>query len=166
MPGSRNSYYWDTCLFISWLADEKRPAGDMDGAREIIEQIKRRDGSIITSALTIAEVLSSKFPAGVFNLFEDLLKRTNITIVSVDRKIAKLAGDLRVHHEKERRKLKTPDAIHLATAIINGVSEFHTFDDGLMPLNGNVGGHKLIICKPSFNQPSLDLAGKHNTSVG
>ena len=157
MRGTKDSYYWDTCLFVSWLADEKRPSGDMDGVREIVAKVKKRDGSIVTSALTLAEVLPSKCPAGVFNLFEDLLKRTTFRVISVDRKIAKLAGDLRVHYEKDGKKLKTPDSIHLATAIINGVSEFHTFDAGILSLNGNVAGHKLIICKPSFKQPSLDL---------
>jgi len=157
MRGIRDPYYWDTCLFIAWLSDEIRPSGDMDGVREIIEMTKRRDVAVVTSALTLAEVLPSKFPAGVFNLFDDLLKRTTFRIISMDRKIARLAGDLRVHYEKEERRLKTPDAIHLATAILNGVSEFHTFDAQLLSLNGNLAGHRMPICKPSFRQPSLDL---------
>lgn len=157
MRGTRDTYYWDTCLFVSWLADEQRPSGDMDGVREIVSRFKRRDAAIVTSALTLAEVLPSKFPAGVFNLFDDLLKRAAFRVISVDRKIAKLAGDLRVHYEKDGKKLRTPDSIHLATAIINGVAELHTFDKDMLPLNGNVAGHKLVICKPSFKQASLDL---------
>jgi predicted nucleic acid-binding protein len=163
MRGTKDSYYWDTCLFVSWLADEQRPSGEMDGVREVISRVKKRDASLVTSALTLAEVLPSKYPTGVYNLFDDLLKRTTIRVVSVDRKIAKMAGDLRAHYEKEGKNLTTPDAIHLATAIINGVTEFHTFDNGkkkglgLLSLNGNVGGHKLVICKPTFKQPSLDL---------
>jgi len=66
--------------------------------------------------------------------------------------------------EFENRTLATPDAIHLASAIMNRATEFHTFDGGgvgkslgLLPLTGNVAGHKLTICKPQAKNPSLDL---------
>jgi hypothetical protein len=52
----------------------------------------------------------------------------------------------------------------LATAILYRVTEFHTFDNdgdakhlGLLPLSGNVGGNRLLICKPQARNPSLDL---------
>jgi hypothetical protein len=53
--------------------------------------------------------------------------------------------------------LKSPDAIHLATAILYRADEFHTFDDQLIGLSGNVGGHRLIVCKPETKSPELDL---------
>jgi hypothetical protein len=62
------------------------------------------------------------------------------------------------------KTLSVPDAIHLATAIQYRVDEFHTFDGegnsrylGLLPLSGNVGGHKLTICKPKARNPQFDL---------
>jgi len=168
MTGTKEIYYWDTCLFCSWLADEKRTSGDMDGVREIVSRVKKRDAGLITSALTLSEVLPSKYPTGTYDLFDDLLKRTTIKVVAVDRKIAKLAGELRAYYDTNpkdgKKQLATPDAIHLATAIINSVTEFHTFDSGeqrksigLLQLDGNVAGHKLVICKPKFRQPLLDL---------
>jgi hypothetical protein len=43
--------------------------------------------------------------------------------------------------------------------------EFHTFDSGgigkslgLLPLSGDVGGHRLVICKPQAKSPQLDPA--------
>jgi transposase-like protein len=54
-------------------------------------------------------------------------------------------------------KLKTPDAIHLASAILHRADEFHTFDETLIALSGNVAGHKLTICKPIAKNPELDL---------
>lgn len=54
-------------------------------------------------------------------------------------------------------KLKTPDAIHLVTAILHRADEFHTFDETLTALSGNVAGHRLTICKPIAKNSELDL---------
>jgi len=144
MPGARPIFYWDTCLFLAWIKDEERPTGEMAGVREIIDRVKRRGAVLVTSVLTSTEVLQSKLPAGVDNLFSGLMRR--IEQKSIDIKIAKLAHDLRDYYaqhadEFENKTLSTPDAIHLATAIIYRVNEFHTFDAkngrnslGLLPL--------------------------------
>lgn len=169
MIGNRDIYYWDTCTFCAWLADEQRKTGEMDGVREVVSRIKKRDASLVTSSLMLAEVLPSKYPAGVYNLLEGLLRRNNIQQQSVSIKIARFAGDIRDYYDRnpvdDKKKLATPDSIHLATAIICGVTEFHTFDNGekdkkfigLLQLDGNVAGHKLSICKPTAKQPQLDL---------
>ncbi len=163
MAGANPVYYWDTCLFLAWLQDENRKRDEMDGLREVITRYKRREVRLVTSVLTQVEVLQSKMPAGINNAFADLLKR--MTRVSVDIKIAALAHDIRDHYVKSGGKtLSVPDAIHLATAIQYRVDEFHTFDGegnsrylGLLPLSGNVGGHKLTICKPKARNPQFDL---------
>ncbi len=89
--------------------------------------------------------------------------------LGMDTKIAGLAHDLRDYYAANAaahsgKILSTPDAIHLATAIHYRVDEFHTFDNdgdakhlGLLPLSGNVGGHRLKICKPEAKNPQLDL---------
>jgi hypothetical protein len=66
--------------------------------------------------------------------------------------------------EFDGKTVSVPDAIHLATALIYRADEFHTFDGkngrntlGLLPLSGDVGGHKLTICKPVAKSPELDL---------
>ena len=167
MPGDSPLYYWDTCLFLAWLKDEERPTGEMDGVRELIELSRRREVRLMTSALTLVEVLSSKIPIGFDNLFNNLLKRINR--VSVDIKVAGVAHDIRNFYaarqaEFGNKTLSTPDAIHLATAILYRADEFHTFDDkgssknlGLIPLSGNVAGNRLTICKPVATRPQLDL---------
>ncbi len=158
MPGASPLYYWDTCLFLAWMKDEERPSGEMDGVREIIECSQRRDCRIITSVITSVEVLQATIPAGVDTLFHGLMRR--ISRVGVDTKVAQLAHDIRNHYQVSGsgKKLKTPDALHLATAILHRADEFHTFDaDDLIPLSGNVAGHKLTICKPKATSPQLDL---------
>ena len=144
MPGSRPLYYWDACLFLAWIKDEERPIGEMDGVREIIDLSKKRDAVIMTSVLTSVEVLAAKIPAGMDTLFQQLMRR--VQRVGIDTKIVTLAHDIRNQYTKMGDKtVATPDAIHLATAIIYRATEFHTFDQkgsrqslGLIPLSGNV----------------------------
>lgn len=167
MPGDSPLYYWDTCLFLAWLKDEERPTGEMDGVRELIDLSRRREIKLMTSTLTLVEVLSSKIPAGFDSLFTNLLKRVNR--VSVDIKVAGIAHDLRNYYASRQtefgnKTLSTPDAIHLATAILHRADEFHTFDNegssknlGLIPLSGDVAGNRLKICKPVATRPQLDL---------
>jgi predicted nucleic acid-binding protein len=166
MAGASPLYYWDTCLFLAWLNDEQRKTGEMDGVREIVARHKRREVRLCTSVITSVEVLESKIPAGLAPLFLDLMKR--ITRIATDPKVAAIAHGLRDHYAKAGGKmLTTPDAIHLATAILFRVDEFHTFDNdgsaktlGLLPLSGNVGGHRLTICKPEAKSPQLDFGKK------
>jgi predicted nucleic acid-binding protein len=167
MAGAEPIYYWDTCLFLAWIKDEQRPSGEMDGVREIIERFRRRECKIVTSVLTSVEVLDSRLPVGLKTLFYGLMKR--LGRLGMETKVAAMAHDLRDHYtarsaEFGGKTLSTPDAIHLATAILYRVTEFHTFDNdgnarnlGLLPLSGNVGGHGLIICKPKAKRPQLDL---------
>ena len=163
MPGNSPIYYWDTCLFLAWLKDEERPTGEMDGVRDIIERSKKRDARIMTSVLTTTEALSARIPAGMDTLFQQMMRR--VSRVGIDIKVASLAHDIRNYYAKGGGKtLSTPDAIHLATAIIFRVDEFHTFDGngsrkslGLLPLSGNVAGNRLAICKPETKRPQLDL---------
>jgi hypothetical protein len=56
--------------------------------------------------------------------------------------------------------LKPPDAIHLATACIANVGEFHTFDDRLLALDGvidRLDGTRLIIKKPAVPAPPAPI---------
>jgi predicted nucleic acid-binding protein len=174
MPGSNPLYYWDTCLFLAWIKDEERKTGEMAGVREIVARSKRRDVIIMTSAVTLTEVLTSRLPAGTANLFSGLLKR--VRVCGVDLKIARMAHDLRDWYiqkpdKYDKKTLSVPDAMHLATAIMYRANEFHTFDNdngnnslGLLPLSGDVAGHQLIICKPMAKAPELDLRKPKNGS--
>ena len=163
MPGKVPVYYWDSCLFLAWLKDEERKQGEMDGVREVVDRAKRREIIIITSVLTAVEVLSSKIPAGMDTLFKGMMKR--VTQIGMDIRVAGLAHDVRNYYVTQGGKtVSTPDAIHLATAILHRVNEFHTFDSdnsrgslGLIQLSGEVAGNKLTICKPEAKRPQLDL---------
>ena len=174
MAGAEPIYYWDSCLFVAWIKDEQRKSGEMGGVREIVERAKRREVKIVTSVLTLTEVLSGKIPVGMDTLFSGMMKR--VQRISVDIKVASVAHDLRDYYSTRKaefggKTLSTPDAIHLATAIIYRVTEFHTFDNdgdakslGLIPLSDNVGGNRLRICKPQAKNPVLDLRPPNPTT--
>jgi hypothetical protein len=56
--------------------------------------------------------------------------------------------------------LKPPDAVHLATACITSVDQFHTFDDRLLALDGQIDkadGTRLVITKPAVPAPPAPL---------
>src|SRR5271156_3977545 len=77
---------------------------------------------IMTSSLYMTEVLvkgdEERKKLGAFT------KRRNFQPIQVSDSVVERSKKLREHYVW----MKTPDAIHLATAIIYKASEFHTFD--------------------------------------
>lgn len=173
MPtGKDHIVYWDTCVFLAWMNDEKRPAGDMEGLGKIASLVERAEVILITSALTRAEILYSKTSAEAMKKYDSLLRRSNVVPQNLDLQIAKLTSELMDFYLNADFELLTPDAIHLATAIHYSAAEFHTFDGadeankprnkrykrcGLLKLDGNAGGHPLRIVRPSAEQYELNL---------
>jgi predicted nucleic acid-binding protein len=182
MPGRTRVFYWDACVFLAWLMDETRPPGEMEGIVDCVQAFESGRAGLATSALVFAEVSSARVSAQALDRFERLLRRRNVTVIDVGRRVARLAGELRDYYSaqvpkktgrkpgraKKAKTLSTPDAPHLATAILYDVDEFHTFDRrnkrnslGLLPLDGDVAGHKLAIKKPSADpQIPLDLRNR------
>jgi predicted nucleic acid-binding protein len=167
MPGT-DLYYWDSCLFLAWLRNETRADGEMAAVRSYVRKLQQRQIRLMASVLVYTEVVETKLPVGVDKQFFELLRRSNVSTVSVDIRVAQLARELRDYYYKQKDKyngktLSVPDSIHLATAILYKAKEFHTFDGsnkkslGLLGLNGDVGGHDLIICKPQDTQGELDF---------
>jgi predicted nucleic acid-binding protein len=169
MPGAKIKLYWDACVLLAWLKNEKRLPGEMEGLRDVVARIDSGEYILVASVLLRTEVLTSSLTPEAANKFEMVLRRGNVTVRNIDDRIATLASELRVYYENQKKidgrpSLATPDSLHLATAIHYRVDEFHTFDEkdkgngrGLLPLNGNVGGYRLMVCKPSVPQRSLGL---------
>ena len=159
-------YYWDACVFIAWITDEqKRSPIERDGLREIARQIHSNEARLITSIITITEVLQSYLTEEQSSIYEKFLRRRNCSQYPFDKKIADIGREIRDYYHNLNDRLPTiaqADTVHLATAIYYEVKEFHTFDEknifggkrkrkkrGLIPLSGNVAGkYGLKICKP------------------
>lgn len=163
-------YYWDTCVFIAWLKAESPPnrtADEAEGIREIVSKVETGRAKLITSTITTVELLECDLPVGAKELFEKLMQRRMMSAISADIRVTALASQIRNHYktspEFKNKTVCTPDAIHLASAILYKADEFHTFDRsnkkslGLLPLNNNVAGHELTIKKPSSRQMGITL---------
>jgi predicted nucleic acid-binding protein len=122
----------------------------MEGIEYCMDRIKNNEIKGITSVTTITEILPGKFPPGKYDLFErTITRRRNFEFIGKDIRISALTQEIRDYYSVLNKKIKTPDADHLATAIHYNVDALYTLDvDDLLPLNGNVAGRNLIICKP------------------
>lgn len=137
--------YWDSDCFLGWLKEE----ADKEAlCNSVLEEAESGSILIVTSALTIAEVLNLKGQSPiqkdnkekVVNLF----RNQYIAVRGVTRHIAEVARDYVWDNG-----VAPKDAIHVATALDADLSLFNTFDEGLLKKSGTLGNRvKLIISKP------------------
>lgn len=164
-------YYWDTCLFIAWLKNEKRDPGQMEGLQEAVDEFESDEAVIVTTIITKQEVLPGSLSKEQQEEFSNILKRKNMVVVEVTPPINDLSIKIRDFYYRSGRSTTTisvPDAIHLATAIIYKVDVFQTFDGaaggGLLQYDGNIAGHDLKIKMPFKEQQQLNLKYEKNKS--
>jgi predicted nucleic acid-binding protein len=136
--------YWDSDAFLGWLQEEPGKAELCEGT---IERAQNLEALIITSALTIAEVLwlrgAPPIPQEKAELVRKFFRRSYIRVRNVTRRISENAQEL-VWNDRIRPK----DAIHVATALDANVDALETFDEGLLKKSGSVGNPSLEIRKP------------------
>ena len=101
----------------------------MDGIAYVVEEWERGNVLLLTSTITRVEVLDCKLTGDQADKFRATLTRRSVQVVDVTTPISTLAHEIRAHYrDKPGFKVKTPDAIHLATAIAMGCHAFQTFD--------------------------------------
>jgi len=148
--------YWDACTFLGWLSGESDKVDKCKGAVKLAE-----DGDIIivTSALTLTEVVWVKGQKKLTEDTEDTIKRffeqDFIAVRTVDRVIAEHARQL-----VWKYNVKPKDSIHVATALQLGITIMDTFDDGLAKLSGKLGKPKLKIGPPDISFQEVLKLGK------
>lgn len=155
-------YYWDTNVILSYIKGkgkgENRTDEEMMGIDGIVKEVEEGKAIIVTSALTFAEVYASKLDEEQKQRYNSILKRPSMPPIDAHSSINIKASEIREYYNDLKKKITTPDAIHLATAILTGVDALHTFDeDDLIPLSGDVMGHNLKICKPKTVQGIMGI---------
>ena len=138
--------YWDSDCFLGWFQGED---GKVDHCAASIERAEAGQLVLVTSALTIAEVLwmrnAPRIIAEKARIVRAFFKRPYIRVRNVTRLVAEAAQDL-VWEKDVRPK----DAIHVATALEAQVMAFETFDEGLIKKSETLGHGKLIVRKPRY----------------
>ncbi|CAN5715970.1 PIN domain-containing protein [soil metagenome] len=123
----------DTALFIYFIEEDPR---FLQTIRPLFMQADRGDRQIVTSAVTLLEVLVSPYRAGNLALaerYEALLTRgRGIRLVELDRAQLRTAAQLRALHTG----LRTPDALQLGAALTGGCSALITNDRRIPELPG------------------------------
>jgi predicted nucleic acid-binding protein len=167
---------WDTSVLLALIKDETRPNGEMDGVYEWARRIDDGEARLVLSSMFRLEVLESTLPMPALEKLDRILDRSNVTEVEMGPRVINKGSEIRDYYQRRRPTvggpgLSTPDSVHLATAILYGVDEFHTFDErdkpgslGLIPLSGDVAGHPLVICKPKVHQFALRLETDNEVS--
>lgn len=119
--------FLDSNLFIYLFEDTAGPRGTR--TREIFEGLSRRRDTVMTSTLTLGEVLVKPIRTGDRALeakYKSLLREPEVKVLAFDRVAGEIFALIR-----QDRSIKAPDAIQLATAAAAGCDLFITNDDRL-----------------------------------
>ncbi len=157
MSGKR-LIYWDSCCFIAWLCKKNnRTKEEMAGLDEVASDFMKGNCIIMTSSIYKTEVLAKGEEIKKLNNFT---KRKNFQSVQVSDGIVDRSQKIREHYNW----MSTPDALHLATAIIYKADVFQTFDGAtgsshskLLKINGEAAIESLRIVVPCLPQQTLGL---------
>jgi predicted nucleic acid-binding protein len=122
----------DTAVFIYLI--EEHPEF-MPLVAPIFEETARGKRELVTSAVTLLEVLVVPYRAGDLALaerYEALLTRSRgLRLIDLDRTQLRAAAQLR-----GRYRVRTPDALQLAAALSHGCAAFLTNDRELPEISG------------------------------
>jgi predicted nucleic acid-binding protein len=123
----------DTAIFIYYIEENETY---LPLVAEIFEAVAKRRREVVTSSLTLLEVLVVPFRAGNLALaerYEAYLSRSRrVSLVDIGRQELRMAAQLRALHPS----LRTPDALQLATALAAGCRTFVTNDRDLPAVPG------------------------------
>lgn len=119
--------YWDSMLFIYWLDDNPHFAKRV---ASILARMRERSDELITSAVTVGEVLAGVYRKGPMSRVDEVRN----ALLSVLSEVVPFTGDTADHYARIRGSLKiaSPDAIHLACAASAGTDLFLTNDKNLL----------------------------------
>jgi predicted nucleic acid-binding protein len=133
-------YCWDTTVFLAWLNKEaSAPQSDIEA---ILNEVYANRSTLILSVVTYTEILTAKHSRRQRDAWESFLKRSSVLRVDVTFPIAQKAEEIRsraltMGPKGEQRKIRTPDAQIIATAIVQQADFFHSLEPKHHSLSGS-----------------------------
>ena len=115
--------FWDTNIFIYLMEGS---GGNHDLARKLLDRMFARRDELITSTMTLGELLVKPLEANRLDLaqrYESLLGSRGVCVVNFDRNAARIYARLRLD-----RSIRPPDAIQLSCAAAAATNLFVTND--------------------------------------
>lgn len=152
--------YWDSDCFLSYFKAEQDKIAKCEN---VIKRAEEGNVLIVTSALTLAEVLwirgEQRLPKEKADIIRSFFRRRSTRIFNVTRKIAEAAQELVWNnHIKPKDALHVATALHIPTTLNLKLDALETFDKSLIAKNKTVGTPPLIIREPQTPaQGSLNL---------
>lgn len=149
--------YWDSCVWIALIGEEKTNE-IYDGCLYAEEQVRKEKVRLVLSQIVRLEVFKTNLNGENRKRFDQLIRRSNVEILSVNNRIVDIASDLQKEANSALRgkTLRAMDAIHLATAIYAEADELYVRDGDLLTLNGKIVSRKT----PAILPPPPDLQQK------
>lgn len=137
----------DTSALLAWIKDEP----ESEDLADLLEYLDRGEGVLVESTLLLAELYRrvSDRPDWQQRMDSILgkLRSRDVVLLDVTRPVAERAAQYRSAH-----RLKTPDAIHLATAALNGCTWLVTLD---ADFPAEVDGVKIFNLRTTNESPSM-----------
>jgi len=149
MGSKRVTYCWDSNVLIAWVAEEA--GAPLDDMQLVMNEIDVGTAALLVPVTAYSEVLEAKNTPEQMTKFRRFLERSNVVVADTTKAIAEKAGEIRSKGlaGKPKRKIETPDATFMATAIIYRADAFHTLEMSQLPqLSKTDVVDKLLICAP------------------
>jgi predicted nucleic acid-binding protein len=161
MKNGKPVYLWDTSILLKWINGEAEPEDTVAGIADVVAKIDKGKCFLVFSQITRVEAFSNKAGMSIREKVEAAFQRENVVVVDVDSRIARKAAEIREHCQglDPSRKVKTPDAIQIATAIVHDADELHIQDGPIENLSDEMKKkYGLKVCPPPPpHQGRLDL---------
>lgn len=127
---------WDSCVWLAWFnAESDKP---LESIRATLAESEAGKLTLLMSAVCFAEVLDIADSPDAGTKIRAYAKRKNVFRADLDFRIAEKAAEIRkrsidANARGERiRKIRTPDALIAAIALIYRATVLHSFDDALL----------------------------------
>lgn len=163
---AKPTYYWDACIFYEWLGKESVSTVKRDGLQEILDLNDKQENLIVTSSISHLEVLPRKLGEKDASDEEDylaLFDGVHFHEIELNANIILRAREIRDYYYSPLangvyKMMDLGDCLHLATASLNGVDEFHTRDK-------DKKGSKVPLLKLYEVSDNPKLCGKYDLKI-